>query len=86
LEKHAWEKTEIRSSDSKTWKGNCVSRLWLRFFAVINTPWKWHNPDSFRLALKTAMGMVLASLFVSIQYLYEIAAPFAIWPGLTIGE
>jgi hypothetical protein len=83
LEKHDWAATE--TTDVK-WTGNPISRLCLRVYAFFNKSWNWHNPDSFRLAIKTSVGMALASLFVSINYLFEIADPFSVWPGLTIGK
>jgi hypothetical protein len=85
LQKHDWAATEIHSSDLK-WKGNPICRLCLQVYAFFNKSWKWHNPDSFRLAIKTSVGMLIASLFVSVDYLNEIATPFSVWPGLTIGE
>eukprot|EP00526_Cylindrotheca_closterium_P001934 CAMPEP_0113601440 /NCGR_PEP_ID=MMETSP0017_2-20120614/230_1 /TAXON_ID=2856 /ORGANISM="Cylindrotheca closterium" /LENGTH=1049 /DNA_ID=CAMNT_0000509733 /DNA_START=94 /DNA_END=3243 /DNA_ORIENTATION=- /assembly_acc=CAM_ASM_000147 len=46
--------------------------------------WKWHSKDDRRMALKTALGMVFASFFVSMPYLKDMAAPYGTWPGITI--
>ncbi|KAL3942484.1 MAG: hypothetical protein SGBAC_003335 [Bacillariaceae sp.] len=49
-------------------------------------PWKWHNQDDRRLALKTALGMVLASFFVSIPYLRDLTAAYGTLPAITIAS
>ena len=61
------------------WNGitDQIMKLWRK-------KWNFHDRDSFRLALKTCIGMVLASLFFAVPYLYDVASPFALWPGLTI--
>lgn len=86
LNNHDWEAQEIKGSLDKS--GNYVSvcdRLGcLRDF--LSTQWLWYKSDSLRLALKTSVGMALASLFVSIPYLWKISAPFSHWPGLTIAS
>lgn len=51
-------------------------------WAYWNQPWLWHKPDSFRLALKTSVGMALASLFVAVPFLWRISSPFGVWPGV----
>jgi uncharacterized membrane protein YgaE (UPF0421/DUF939 family) len=48
--------------------------------------WLWHNIESRRLALKTALGMFFASLWISIPFLWDIAQPWGVWPGLTIAS
>ena len=53
--------------------------------SVLTTPWLHKNPLKLRLALKTALGMLLASLWVSIPYLREeIAYPNSMWVGITV--
>ena len=52
---------------------------------AFKTPWLHKNPLKLRLALKTGLGMLLASLWVSIPYLREeIAYPNSIWVGITV--
>jgi len=79
LEKHRWETEEIKGKVVRTgfYTGRVRATL-----AHWNQPWLWHKPDSFRLALKTSVGMTLASLFVSVPFLWKIAMPFGVWPGL----
>jgi hypothetical protein len=78
LEKHSWEAEEIICASFFCW---CSG-----FVAFWETTWMWYNKDNFRLALKTSVGMVLASFFVSVPYLWSIAQPFGVWPGLTIAS
>lgn len=58
------------------------------FVAVKTTltmAWLHKNPLKLRFALKTALGMLLGSLWVSIPYLREeIAYPNSMWVGITI--
>ncbi|CAJ1952947.1 unnamed protein product [Cylindrotheca closterium] len=56
------------------------------FMAFWLQKWKWHNEDDRRMALKTGLGMVFASFFVSMPYLKEMAAPYGTWPGITIAS
>eukprot|EP00980_Cylindrotheca_fusiformis_P006733 scaffold1400_cov137-Cylindrotheca_fusiformis.AAC.11 len=48
--------------------------------------WKWRKRETRRLALKTALGMLVASLWLAIPGLWDIAQPFGFWPGLTIAS
>jgi uncharacterized membrane protein YgaE (UPF0421/DUF939 family) len=48
--------------------------------------WKWRDSGTRRLALKTALGMFIASFWISIPYLWDIAQPYGFWPGLTIAS
>jgi uncharacterized membrane protein YgaE (UPF0421/DUF939 family) len=48
--------------------------------------WKWRGSETRRLALKTAFGMLIASLWISVPYLWEMAQPYGFWPGLTIAS
>lgn len=84
LEKHRWEEEEIKGTivANKTPFTVRLGSTW----AYWNQQWLWHKPDSFRLALKTSVGMVFASLFVAVPYLWKIAMPFGVWPGLTIAS
>eukprot|EP00980_Cylindrotheca_fusiformis_P017222 scaffold5301_cov126-Cylindrotheca_fusiformis.AAC.5 len=60
----------------------------LQFFSMVwafcKRPWKWRNPDDLHMAIKISVGMMLASLFVSIPYLKDFSAPYAYWPGITV--
>ena len=52
---------------------------------TLKMPWLWRNLAKRRMAVKTAFGFVLASLWVSIPYLREyIAYPNSIWVGVTV--
>jgi uncharacterized membrane protein YgaE (UPF0421/DUF939 family) len=48
--------------------------------------WLWRDPETRRLALKTALGMFFASLWMSVPQLWEISQPFGFWPGLTVAS
>lgn len=48
--------------------------------------WPWRDPQKRRLALKTAVGMMFASLWISVPQLWEISQPFGLWPGLTVAS
>lgn len=87
LENRSWEAEEIIIGDA-TQQGFCAGFFcWCcGVVAFWETKWLWYNKDNFRLALKTSVGMVLASLFVSVPYLWSIAEPFGVWPGLTIAS
>ena len=93
LQKHTWEAQQEKrfydetiSNNKRRRGGNFLLNVLCRIKAYLEKKWLWHNPDSFRLALKTAVGMSLASLFVSINYLWKISRPFGVWPGLTIAS
>lgn len=51
-----------------------------------NTTWPWRDPQKRRLALKTAVGMMFASLWISVPQLWEKSQPFGLWPGLTVAS
>lgn len=89
LEKHSWEAQEIAGHPGECCtNGICGGfvQLWYEVFAFWDKKWLWNNSDNFRLALKTSVGMTIASLFISVTYLYNLAAPFGVWPGLTIAS
>ena len=51
----------------------------------LTMPWLHSNPSKLRLALKTALAMSLASLWVSIPHLREyVAYPNSMWVGITV--
>ena len=85
LKQHQWEEEQIKTSDTGL-VGGLVGGLFHAFVAFTSPKWLWHSKDSFRLAVKTSVGMFLASLFVAVPYLWEIAMPFGVWPGLTIAS
>lgn len=85
LKQHQWEEEQIKSTD-KSFIGGVFGGLFHSFVAFTSPAWLWHNKDSFRLAVKTSVGMFLASLFVAVPFLWNIAAPFGVWPGLTIAS
>jgi uncharacterized membrane protein YccC len=84
LKMHSWEAEENNCDDPP--KGVCGGfvQWWPEAVAFWGKSWLWYNADNLRSALKTAVGMLLASLFVSVSYLYDLSAPFSVWPGLTI--
>lgn len=84
LKQHQWEEEQIKTTPSVL--GGVLSGIFGAFVAFTGPEWLWHKKDSFRLAVKTSVGMFLASLFVSVPYLWEIASPFGVWPGLTIAS
>jgi uncharacterized membrane protein YgaE (UPF0421/DUF939 family) len=86
LEQHTWEAEETRILIPKLGACAFLSEFWSGFRSFVEAKWLWHKPDSFRLALKTSVGMVLASLFVSVPYLWRISRPFGLWPGLTVAS
>jgi hypothetical protein len=77
LGQHRWATREMRGTTITT--TTISDHLG---WAYWNQPWLWHKPDSLRLALKTCVGMALASLFVAVPFLWRIASPFGIWPGV----
>jgi uncharacterized membrane protein YgaE (UPF0421/DUF939 family) len=83
LENHGWEMEESKKecpccSPSFQW--------WSDFLAFWKQPWKWKNQGELRLALKTSVGMVFAAFFVSMPYLKDLAAPYGLYPGITIAS
>eukprot|EP00581_Thalassiosira_minuscula_P029612 CAMPEP_0183780858 /NCGR_PEP_ID=MMETSP0739-20130205/57346_1 /TAXON_ID=385413 /ORGANISM="Thalassiosira miniscula, Strain CCMP1093" /LENGTH=745 /DNA_ID=CAMNT_0026023905 /DNA_START=224 /DNA_END=2461 /DNA_ORIENTATION=- len=91
LKEHSWEVEEVFQEDEhnahhKTNPCACLFGNLREFVVYLEQNWLWHNPDSLRLALKTSVGMFLASMFVSVPYLWTISSPFGIWPGLTIAS
>jgi uncharacterized membrane protein YgaE (UPF0421/DUF939 family) len=89
LEKHSWEAEEMTADAGGACQkgfGACFCEWCCGVIAFCETKWLWYNPDNFRLALKTSVGMVLASMFVSVPYLWDISQPFGVWPGLTIAS
>ena len=51
---------------------------------TLRMPWLWKDVSKRRLAAKTALGLLLGSLWVAIPYLREaIAYPNSIWVGMT---
>ena len=49
--------------------------------------WKWRNPASQRLAMKLSLGMAIASLYVSVPYLWESSESiYGVWPGVTVAS
>ena len=86
LEHHRWEKEELLVVQSKrSWSSSFYGTIF-SILDSIQKEWLWHKPEKFRVALKTSVGMAIASLFVSIDYLWNISAPFGVWPGLTIAS
>lgn len=91
LREHSWEKEELFNEDEsiirhqRRMSSYVLSKL-MSFIGFLEKKWLWHNPDTMRLALKTSVGMLLASLFVSVPYLWKVAKPFGVWPGLTVAS
>ena len=82
LQQHRWEAEQIESSKAT----NPLVCFYSAFVNFTKPEWLWHKRDSFRLAIKTSVGMFLASLFISVPYLWDLALPFGVWPGLTIAS
>jgi hypothetical protein len=58
-----------------------------RLKATLGMSWLWNDVAKRRLALKTALGLGLASLWVSIPLFRErIAFPSSIWVGVTVAS
>ena len=67
---HCRDETIPRGDDVT--KGSFVTKV----KEMLQTPWLWTNLGKRRLAMKTALGMVLASMFVCIPHLREdVASP-----------
>jgi len=55
--------------------------------STMKMPWLWGDVGKQRLAVKTAIGMGLASLWVSIPYLRGyVAYPSSVWVGITVAS
>lgn len=55
--------------------------------SMLKKPWLWKDRGKRRHAIKTALGMTLASAWVSIPYLREhISYPNSIWVGVTVAS
>ena len=71
-----------------------IQCLWNGVLVILNylldnswrPKWLWHTPEARHIATKTAFGMLIASLWVSIPYLYAIADPIGILPGITVAS
>lgn len=87
LREHSWEKEEDeqRRRPHHGVIDHVVNSV-ASTVAFCEKKWLWYNPDSFRLALKLSVGMVFASLFVSVPFLWNISDPFGVWPGLTVAS
>ena len=85
LQKHSWESEEVREKKRETFLARLFDRI-SSMMSFVDLRWLLRNPDSLRLALKTSVGMFLASMFVSVPYLWNISKPFGVWPGLTIAS
>lgn len=48
--------------------------------------WFWRDPQKRRLALKTAVGMMFASLWIAVPQMWAVSQPFGLWPGLTVAS
>jgi uncharacterized membrane protein YccC len=78
-------KQSVKSRLQCLWNGGVVILNYL--FDTLWTPkWLLHTPEARRIATKTAIGMSIASLWISIPYLYAIADPNGIWPGITVAS
>ncbi|KAL7442430.1 hypothetical protein ACHAXM_008532 [Skeletonema potamos] len=64
-----------------------IATLMSRFVACLKMKWLWRDISKRRLATKTAFGISLASLWVSIPYLNgHIAYPNSVWVGVTVAS
>ena len=87
LKNHSWENEEAKfEARSATTMWEHLFGLCCGFVDYLSSQWLWHKPMTLRLAFKTSVGMAVASLWVSIPFLWNIAAPFGVWPGLTIAS
>ena len=86
LENHSWENEENTCKSPKDIPYAYVLQLIQDVCEFWKKPWKWNNRDQYRLALKTAVGMFFASLFICVPYLKDIASPYGLWPGITIAS
>ena len=85
LKHHRWEQLCFVGDSQDVGKLSCPMDS-CSFFNFIQKRWLWRDPEKRRIALKTSVGMAISSLFVSIDYLWSIAEPFGVWPGLTIAS
>ncbi len=55
--------------------------------SILKMKWLWNDTSKRRLATKTAVGLSLASLWVSIPYLNShLAFPNSVWVGITVAS
>ena len=85
LKHHRWDQLCCVEKNQNTRQSRTSLSL-SSFKAFVQLQWFWYDHDRLRLALKTSVGMAIASLFVSIDYLWIVSEPFGIWPGLTIAS
>ena len=58
-----------------------------QFMSCLKMKWLWENTSKRRLAIKTAIGLSLASLWISIPYLNgHLAYPNSVWVGVTVAS
>lgn len=58
-----------------------------QFMSCLKMEWLWKNTSKRRLAIKTAIGLSLASLWISVPYLNgHLAYPNSVWVGVTVAS
>lgn len=67
-------------------KRNAIVLAFLDLYNFFTQPWPKYSREAYHLPLKAALGMSIASLFVAIPHLYDLAKPNAMWPGLTVAS
>ena len=67
--------------------GEDTVSTWSYVQSLVSTPWPWGDWTQRRFSLKSALGLGLVTLWVSIPLLREnIAHPNSVWPGLTVAS
>ncbi|KAL9182904.1 hypothetical protein ACHAXT_004183 [Thalassiosira profunda] len=83
-----YELRETFASNGKETQDDEASKTAMqRVKSGLTMPWLWSDIEKRRAALKTAMGMGIASLWVSFPYLRGyVAYPQSVWVGLTVAS
>jgi hypothetical protein len=77
----------LSTKKDRTDKAPETATLMSRFVAYLKMKWLWKDISKRRLATKTAFGISLASLWVSIPYLNgHLAYPNSVWVGVTLAS
>eukprot|EP00978_Attheya_sp_CCMP212_P016057 scaffold41796_cov51-Attheya_sp.AAC.2 len=59
---------------------------WCLFKSYITQPWPSLVGKHYRLPFKASVGMIIASLWAVVPFLYHRSSPFEIWPALTVAS
>eukprot|EP00550_Attheya_septentrionalis_P011005 CAMPEP_0198305968 /NCGR_PEP_ID=MMETSP1449-20131203/58178_1 /TAXON_ID=420275 /ORGANISM="Attheya septentrionalis, Strain CCMP2084" /LENGTH=958 /DNA_ID=CAMNT_0044008513 /DNA_START=147 /DNA_END=3020 /DNA_ORIENTATION=+ len=59
---------------------------WYLFKSYVTQPWPPLVGKHYRLPFKASVGMIIASLWAVVPFLYNRSSPFEIWPALTVAS